>query len=287
MPIYTPGGGVTDHGALTGLADDDHTQYETTAEVAAQISTHSADSTAVHGIADTSLLATTANLSTHEADTTSVHGIANTANLYVAGGTDVALADGGTGASLTDPNADRILFWDDSAGAVAFLEPGTNLSITGTTIDAASGGSSPITCRATANKATSVQAKANITGMAMTLAANTNYAIEYYIRCSSNAAAVGIQFEITFGGTVTRFDGNLDYYITVSAKGSVDVVNDTTSPFTFNPTVSHGTPVLMNCIYGLLEVGASGGTLQLQHGSETATLTTVFQGSWGRATPVT
>ena len=27
------GGGVTDHGALTGLADDDHTQYATNAEL--------------------------------------------------------------------------------------------------------------------------------------------------------------------------------------------------------------------------------------------------------------
>ncbi|MBA2726542.1 MAG: hypothetical protein H0U53_11170, partial [Actinobacteria bacterium] len=34
--------GVTDHGLLTGLADDDHPQYETTAEVAAQITTHAA-----------------------------------------------------------------------------------------------------------------------------------------------------------------------------------------------------------------------------------------------------
>jgi hypothetical protein len=60
--------------------------------------------------------------------------------VYRAGGTDVALADGGTGASLTDPNNDRILFWDDSAGAFTFLTPGTNLSITGTTIDATGGG---------------------------------------------------------------------------------------------------------------------------------------------------
>ena len=221
----------------------------------------------------------------HEADTTSVHGIANTANLYVVGGTDVALADGGTGASLTDPNADRILFWDDSAGAVAFLEASTGLLISGTTLTATA--SAPITCRATADKATSVSAKNNITGMAMTLAANTNYALEYYLRCSSNAVGVGIQYSLTFGGTTTRFDGNLDYYITVSAKGSIDVVNDTTSPFDFNPTVSQGNVVLMYCIYGLLEVGASGGTLQLQHGSETASLTTVFRGSWGRATPVT
>jgi len=56
---------------------------------------------------------------------------------YAPGSTDVALADGGTGASLTDPNADRILFWDDSAGAVTWLEAGTNLTISGTTISAA------------------------------------------------------------------------------------------------------------------------------------------------------
>ncbi len=52
---------------------------------------------------------------------------------YVASGTDVALADGGTGASLTDPGADRIMFWDDSAGAVTWLTPGTGLAISDTT----------------------------------------------------------------------------------------------------------------------------------------------------------
>lgn len=57
---------------------------------------------------------------------------------YTPGGTDVALADGGTGASLVDPNADRILFWDDSAGTVTWLTVGTGLSITGTTLAASS-----------------------------------------------------------------------------------------------------------------------------------------------------
>ena len=83
----------------------------------------------------------TSAISTHEADTTSVHGITDTSTLYRAGGTDVALADGGTGASLADPGADRVMFWDDSAGAVDWLTMGTNLTITGTTLDAASGGS--------------------------------------------------------------------------------------------------------------------------------------------------
>lgn len=46
--------------------------------------------------------------------------------------------------SLTDPNADRIAFWDDSAGAMAWLTVGTGLSISGTTITATdTGGVSP------------------------------------------------------------------------------------------------------------------------------------------------
>jgi len=51
---------------------------------------------------------------------------------YAPGGTDVALADGGTGASLVDPNADRILFWDDSAGAMTWLSLAGNIAISGT-----------------------------------------------------------------------------------------------------------------------------------------------------------
>ena len=47
------------------------------------------------------------------------------------------LANGGLGASLTDPGADRIPFWDDSGTTVTWLTLGTGLSITGTTINAA------------------------------------------------------------------------------------------------------------------------------------------------------
>jgi hypothetical protein len=45
-------------------------------------------------------------------------------------------------AALTDPGADRLLFWDDSAGIYTHLTLGTNLSITGTTINAAGGSGS-------------------------------------------------------------------------------------------------------------------------------------------------
>lgn len=55
--------------------------------------------------------------------------------IYRVGGQDVALADGGLGTSLADPNADRIFFWDDSAGVSAFLAPGNSITISGTTLD--------------------------------------------------------------------------------------------------------------------------------------------------------
>lgn len=46
------------------------------------------------------------------------------------------LSSGGTGASLSDPGADRIFFWDDSANSTGFLSLGSNLSITGNTLNA-------------------------------------------------------------------------------------------------------------------------------------------------------
>lgn len=49
-------------------------------------------------------------------------------------GTDLALANGGTGNSLTDPNADRIMFWDDSAGVVTWLTASTGLTISTTSL---------------------------------------------------------------------------------------------------------------------------------------------------------
>jgi hypothetical protein len=92
-------------------------EISATAAISAAIATHEADTTSVHGIADTSLLATTANvatakseaisaaasaagtaLSTHEADTTSVHGIADTSILATTTGTQTL-----TNKTLTSP----------------------------------------------------------------------------------------------------------------------------------------------------------------------------------------
>jgi hypothetical protein len=49
-------------------------------------------------------------------------------------GHTVPLSEGGTGAVLADPGADRIAFWDDSAGAVTWLVPSTGLAISTTNL---------------------------------------------------------------------------------------------------------------------------------------------------------
>ena len=93
------------------------------------------------------------SLSLGNVEDTALSTWAGTANITTLGtittgtwnATDVPLSAGGTGATLADPGADRIGFWDDSAGAFTWLTAGTGLTITDTTITAASGGSGPST----------------------------------------------------------------------------------------------------------------------------------------------
>jgi len=56
----------------------------------------------------------------------------------------LALSNGGLGVALTDPGADRIMFWDDSAGNVEWLTVGSGLSITGTTLAVSGAGTGDV-----------------------------------------------------------------------------------------------------------------------------------------------
>ena len=93
-------------------------------------------SVALNDITDVAITAVGDNeILSYDLGTTAwINQTANELGFYGSGGTDVALADGGTGASLVDPNADRIMFWDDSAGAVTWLTASTGLTISGTSI---------------------------------------------------------------------------------------------------------------------------------------------------------
>lgn len=134
------GSGVSDHGALTGLEDDDHPQYATNTEfddhsvrhedggadeislaglsgTPADLTTHAAD-TSTHGVAE---VADAGALTTHEADT-STHGVATVADAqaladHLADTTDAH--DHGSLGGLTDDDHTQYLKESD-VDAVTF-----------------------------------------------------------------------------------------------------------------------------------------------------------------------
>jgi hypothetical protein len=78
---------------LAAAIADDPTFFST---VATNLSNHEADTTNVHGIANTANLATTSDISTHNSDTTNVHGIADTSDIVLS-----AELDSHTGATTS------------------------------------------------------------------------------------------------------------------------------------------------------------------------------------------
>jgi hypothetical protein len=145
------------------------------------------------------------------------------ATIYASGGTDVALADGGTGASLADPNADRIMFWDDSAGQVTWLTVGTGLTITGTTIDASASGSVATDAIWDAKGDLAVGTGAN-TAAKLTVGANGT------IPQADSAESTGIKWiarSFTPQGQVTLSSGNPTYAPQALTPSATSNVNDT------------------------------------------------------------
>lgn len=159
-----------DHGGMDGLGDDDHAQYVLVTNLEADRATivtnwddltDAGDSTLHYHASDRALANVTGlgtGVGTALAISVGTAGapvvldgalgtpasgtLTNCTGLPLSTGItgSLPLANGGTGQSLSDPNADRIMFWDDSAGAVAWLTAGSGLTITDTTITAASSG---------------------------------------------------------------------------------------------------------------------------------------------------
>lgn len=144
-------------------------------------------------------------------------------------------------------------------------------------------GTGVLLARLAADSIRSVTAKSDMPGMEFTLAANSVYSFEFVLRTTANATTVGVQFALTFPGTITRLDAELEYWLSTTGKGANVVTGATASPQNFNPTASQGNVPMVYRLTGTIEVGVNGGALRLQHGSETASLTTVQRGSSGRA----
>lgn len=109
----------------------------------------------------------------------------------------VPLANGGTGANLTDPGGDRILFWDDSAGAVTWLTAGSGLTITDTTI----------TASASSTPRRSLNPTLVLSNITTSGTAPTNSTANNGIQCSVNSNGASSVGNINHGDSQ-----NLDFY---------------------------------------------------------------------------
>lgn len=123
-------------------------------------------------------------------------------NAKLSNASPVPLANGGTGAALVDPNADRILFWDDSAGAVGFLTPSTGLAISGTDLTAP--GPDLFFRLNSAHAGANDTTLQNFFPQAVTLEASTVYEYEFWIGATKTAGTTSHSFSVGFGGTHTR-----------------------------------------------------------------------------------
>lgn len=114
------------------------------------------------------------------------------ADLFSIGGSPVTTS-GTLTASAVDPGADRIAFWDDSAGKLTYLQLGTNLSISGTTLNAtgtvADGDKGDITV-------SSSGATWTIDSQAVTYAKLQNISAQYRL-LGRNSASAGSAEEVT------------------------------------------------------------------------------------------
>ena len=145
---------------------------------------------------------------------------------------------------LADPNADRLVFWDDSAGAMVFLTVGTGLAITATTLasdDAAinhDGLSGFVAAEHVDHSAVSITAGNGLTGGG-TIEATRDIAVGAGegIAVSANAVALDLASIVNSieGNAVAATDefpvndGGTTKYITAQGSGvPVDTVAGTT-----------------------------------------------------------
>lgn len=234
------GDGVTDHGALTGLTDDDHTQYHTDARGDARYAALGHNHTGTYQPLATVLTNTTASFTTEQE--TKLSGIEDGATADMSGSEIVAAIDAQLGS--TD--------WQRGGG----------------------GSDSWTWTKLASNSTVSTTAYADVTGMSFTAAANTTYLVELMgaYQTAATTTGIGLAMDIPSGSVI----GSVTVHTNATAHGGVEQIADatTTGASTGVRAVNTNTPIRGKWV---IAVGATGGTVQLKQRSEIAASNTVLQ----------
>jgi hypothetical protein len=221
---------------------------------------------------------------------------------------NLPLANGGTGASLTDPDADRIFFWDDSAGSTSFLTVGSGLEISGTTLSSTAAGGTvtsvdvsggttgltasggPVTTSGTITLAGTLAVANGGTGLTALGSANqvlavngAGTALEYTSGSAGSVTSVdvsgGTTGLTTTGGPITD-SGTITLTGTLAvANGGTGVTSSTgtgsvvlsTSPTLTTPNLGTPSAATLTNASGLPIIAGTTGTLSVARGGTGAT----------------
>jgi hypothetical protein len=188
------------------------------------------------------------------------------------------LANGGTAANLTDPNADRILFWDDSAGGVTWLTAGTGLTISGTTITASGSGSSPKYVRLSADQTSTSTSLADVTGLSVSIESNKVYTLRACIRYKASTATEALGLSLNGPASPT----SVEFMVQNGLISSLSRYEHVSTYETVVIGASGSATSIASFMDALIVNGANAGTLAVRFKAETggANSVTVEAGSW-------
>jgi hypothetical protein len=123
----------------------------------------------------------------------------------------VPLSKGGTQAALTDPNADRIMFWDDSDGETDWLVPNTGLEISGNNLN--------VTVTNDIELIASGSLSSEKVSITQTISAGNVYKLIFEGRCDSDLGGLWLRFNGAGSGS-----NNYVYVQGGSSEGNADQI---------------------------------------------------------------
>jgi hypothetical protein len=163
---------------------------------------------------------------------------------------------------------------------------GDLITARGSFVDLATRLNARITVRNTADRTITTTTNTALTDLAFILAPNTDYSFRFVLLHTSAGTARGVGYALTFGGTVTRLGARVVLGGTAASGVDAETVGWLTASGTAFTTAAYITANLVTTaiIEGVIQVGATGGTLQLnarQGTGATAANQIVYKGSWG------
>lgn len=170
-------------------------------------------------------------------------------------------------------SADRVIPPGGTADQVLAKVDGADYNVEW--VDASPGGSDPWTyAKLATNNTVSTVAYANVAGMSFTALANTTYLVEVIgaYQTAATTTGIGLALDIPFGSVIGQSITNTS----ASALGGTEQIADatTTGTTTGVRAANTNTPITGKWV---VNVGGTGGTVQLMQRSEVAGSNTVLQ----------